>query len=213
MEELAQVIPRASLVLLFALTAVAVAPAQQQADRQPLRPGAEAPEFIATTLESVPLRLEQWQGKVVVLNFFITWYRDAADHLDMMEDLQDTYAREGMRLLSISLDEGERGVEQVRKLVREEELAHPVVVDSEQSIAGPYGVRALPAIFVIGRDGKIAYYHEGYTEGDERRLSKAIAGALGVECATAEADEDEASETEAEQTEEPVCDCFRREEE
>lgn len=201
--------PRACLVTLVVLIAATLCPAQQDAGVQPLQPGAGAPDFTAATLEGIPHRLAQWEGKVVVLNFFITWYRDAADHLDMMEDLQDTYSQDGMRLLSISLDEGDRGLQQVRDLVREKQVAHPVVVDSEQNIARPYGVRALPAIFIIGRDGKIAYYHEGYTEGDERRLSKAIAAALGVECATAEPEEAEAAAAEPEEPEEPVCHCFR----
>lgn len=203
---------RAALLTLTVLITAPLAVAQDQPQRQPLQPGVEAPDFTATTLEGVPIRLDQWEGKVVVLNFFITWYRDAADHLDMMEDLQTLYSRDGMRLLSISLDEGERGTEQVGQLVREKEIAHPVVIDSDQKIAGLYGVRALPAIFVIGRDGRIAYYHEGYTEGDERRISKAVAAALGVECATPEQD-GSAQTAEAEEPEEPVCDCFRREEE
>jgi len=205
------VISRAALLTSAVLIAATLAVAQQEAERQPLQPGVAAPDFTATTLEGVPLRLEQWDGKVVVLNYFITWYRDAADHLDMMEDLQTTYSRDGMRLLSISLDEGAKGLEQVRELVREKEIAHPIVVDSKQKIAEVYGVRALPAIFVIGRDGKVAYYHEGYTEGDERRLSTAVAAALGVECLSPEPEQGEQA-VEAEEPEEPVCDCFRQDE-
>jgi peroxiredoxin len=200
-----------SIVILLVGT-VTIAVAQDEA-RQPLQPGVVAPDFTATTLEGVPMRLAQWQGKVVVLNFFITWYRDAAEHLDMMEDLQTTYSAEGMRLLSISLDEGERGAEQVGELVREKEIAHPVVVDAEQNTAELYGVRALPAIFVIGRDGEIAYYHEGYTEGDDRRLARAVAAALGVEAPAEDpADEPEqgAEVAETDEVEEPVCKCFRR---
>ncbi len=204
-------IPRACLLTLVLLIAATTAPAQDDAGRQPLQPGAEAPDFTATTLEGVPLRLEQWQGKVVVLNFFITWYRDAADHLDMMEELQDTYSQAGMRLLSISLDEGSRGRDQVTELVREKQVAHPVVLDPELAIAQLYGVRALPAIFVIGRDGKVAYYNEGYSEGDELRLSRAIAAALGVECAVPEP---EAAQTVEPETQEPeqICHCFRQKE-
>lgn len=204
-------IPRACVLMLTVLIVVAAAPAQQDNEvRRPLQPGAQAPDFTATTLEGVPLRLEQWQGKVVVLNFFITWYRDAADHLDMMEELQDAYSQAGMRLLSISLDEGTRGREQVADLVREKLIAHPVVLDPELQIAQLYGVRALPAIFVIGRDGKIAYYNEGYTEGDDLRLSREIAAALGVECATPDPEETQAAAPEAREPEEPICHCFRQ---
>lgn len=207
---------RAALLTSVVLIAATLAVAQQETERQPLEPGAEAPGFTATTLEGVPIRLEQWDGKVVVLNYFITWYRDAADHLDMMEDLQTMYSRDGMRLLSISLDEGEKGLEQVRELVREKQVAHPIMVDAKQKIAAAYGVRALPAIFVIGRDGKVAYYHEGYTEGDELRLSRAVAAALGVECPTPEPEEETtqpAGTGETEEPEGPICDCFRQDEE
>ncbi len=184
--------------------------AQETQDRPaPLAPGTEAPDFTAVTLEDVPISLSQWDDRVVVLNYFITWYRDAAEHLSMMEDLQDTYSEQGMRLLSISLDEGERAEEQVSDLVRQQQIAHPVVRDAEQKIAGRYGVRALPAIFIIDRNGKIAHYHEGYTEGDERRLSEAVAAALGVEAAPEDTEEEQAEVSE--EPEKPVCHCFRRE--
>lgn len=205
-------IPRACLLMLVLLIAATIAPAQDDAGRQPLQPGAQAPDFTATTLEGVPLRLEQWQGKVVVLNFFITWYRDAADHLDMMEELQDTYSQAGMRLLSISLDDGSQGRDQVTELVREEQVAHPVVLDPDLAIAQLYGVRALPAIFVIGRDSKVAYYNEGYSEGDELRLSRAIAAALGVECAAPEPEETPATTEAAPEEPEQICHCFRQKE-
>lgn len=185
---------------------------------QPLSPGTEAPDFTASTLEGVPISLSQWEGRVVVLNYLITWYRDAGEHLGMMESLQDAYAAQGMRLLSISLDEGERAMNEVAQLVRDQGIAHPVVRDPEQKTAGLYGVRALPAIFIIDRAGKIAHYHEGYTEGDERRLSQAIAAALEIEppAEPEEAPEPEAVEEEPEEVEEerePVCNCFRQKEE
>ena len=167
---------RLCLLTLIVAIAVTSARAQETTTPGPLQPGAQAPDFTATTLEGVPMRLDQWQGKVIVLNFFITWYRDAADHLQMMETLQDAYAQAGMRLLSVSLDEGERGSEQ---------------------------------------DGRIAYYQEGFTEGDEQRLSSAIAMTLGVECLTPAASEtgaEPAAEAEQEAPEEPICHCFRQKE-
>lgn len=197
--------------LIALLCLLTVAAAQEEDVPEPLSPGTEAPTFTATTLEDATIDLSEWHGRVAVLNYFITWYRDAGRHLSMMEELADRYSGEGMRLVSISLDEGPRGAEDVRRLVREQELAHPVVLDPEQEICGLYHVRALPAIFVIGRDGKIAYYHEGYAEGDARRLEKAITAALGVELPEPEEEQEQAeAEDEPEEPEEPVCHCFRR---
>lgn len=202
---------RLCLLITLACVVATAACAQEAAEQQPLTPGSEAPEFTASTLEGVPISLSQWEGRVVALNFFITWYRDAGAHLRMMEDLQVSYAEHGMRLLSISLDEGERAMNEVGELVRRHEIAHPVVRDPQQQLAGQYGVRALPAIFIIDQNGKIAHYHEGFTEGDELRLSQALASSLNVEpvqvapveSATVETQED------ADQPQEPVCTCFR----
>ncbi len=204
-----------ALVVLLVITVPALHADEEV--RQPLKPGVVAPDFTATTLDGVTLRLADWRGKVVVLNYFITWYRDAAKHLKMMEDLNTAFSERGMRLVSISLDEGSSGLDEVRTLIREEGIAHPVIVDPEQHIAAAYGVRALPAIFVIGRDGIIVYYHEGYTEGDEERLGEVIAAALNIEGEQAEAAAASETETETaaatEESEEPVCKCFRRSEE
>lgn len=225
----------ALLVALTLILALAPACAQTGATRTPLTAGTIAPDFTAPTLEGTTVSLADMTGWVVVLNFFITWYRDAAEHLHMMEDLNSTYAQQGLRLVSVSLDAGERGLEDVRTLVRAEGIAHPIVSDPQQVVAALYGVRALPAIFIIGRDGVVAHYHEGYTEGDAERLGALIAAALAVEpapaaVATAEPAEPTAPAEpaaqaqpqpepvpaaepapQAAQTREPICRCFRRE--
>jgi cytochrome c biogenesis protein CcmG/thiol:disulfide interchange protein DsbE len=205
--------------------------AQTGATRIPLTAGTVAPDFTASTLEGATISLAEMRGKVVVLNFFITWYRDAAEHLHIMEDLNTRFAEQGMRLVSISLDSGERGLADVRALLRDEEIAHPVISDPQQVVAALYGVRALPAIFIIGRDGVIAHYHEGYTEGDAERLGALIAAALAVEptpVATATTEPPVETEVAVEPTTlpeaaagleptseavavpEPICKCFRQ---
>jgi len=232
---------RVPALLLATMLMLTLSPAWAQTGetRVPLTAGTVAPDFIATTLEAATVSLAEMHGKAVVLNFFITWYRDAAEHLHMMEDLNSAFGEQGMRLVSVSLDAGERGLEDVRTLIRDEEIAHPIVSDPQQVVAALYGVRALPAIFIIGRDGVIAHYHEGYTEGDDERLGALIAAALAAESppetvvaagAPAEgtapteptAGVEPAAEPEptpaaqpstgVEEPSEPVCKCFRREE-
>lgn len=229
---------RTVAVLLAFLLILTLAPARAQtgATRVPLTAGTVAPDFTAPTLEGTTVCLAEMTGRVVVLNFFITWYRDAAEHLHMMEDLNSAFGEQGMRLVSVSLDAGERGLEDVHALIRDEEIAHPVVSDPQQVVAALYGVRALPAIFIIGRDGVIAHYHEGYTEGDDERLGAIIAAALAAEPSPQTMPSGEAPATDAPAAEpaagaepaaepepapaaqpatgapapgEPICQCFR----
>lgn len=202
---------RVLAVVSLLLTAAALAapddPATPLPDK-PLEIGVKAPAFTATTLEGTELGLETWRGHVVVLNYFITWYRDAARHLSVMETLATKYAPQGLRLLSISLDEGQGGPGATQAFISGHNIAHPVATDPQQQIAGQYGVRALPAIFVIDREGKIAGYHEGYMEGDDAKIEQMIVAALG-----ASATDDQSAEVTTEEApadEEPVCKCFKQ---
>lgn len=200
-----------SRIIAALIVACLTAPAwaqDQPAVPQPLAPGADAPNFTAQTLEGAEISLTEWADHVVVLNFFVTWYRQAGTHLKIIEDLASKYGEDGLRAVSVSLDD-EDALQEVRELVAGHELAHPVVFDPEQKIARLYGVRALPATFVIGADGKVGHYQEGYTEGDDERLEEAVASAMGVEAEPSEQEEAQA-EPAPEEPEEPICKCFRR---
>ena len=194
----------AGLLLIF----VALPAPAQEPPEEPLPVGATAPDFSVATLEGNQVSLSGWRGHVVVLNYFITWYRDAARHLGVMESLATKYSPQGLRLLSISLDEGQSGRDATAAFITERNIAHPVVADPDQAIASRYGVRALPAIFIIDAQGRIARYHEGYMEGDETwiesMISEVLAAAPAGETATAP------EETPADQ--EPVCHCFKQQE-
>jgi len=201
--------------LLAAVLALAVlclpGPRADDLPEDPLPVGARAPDFTIPTLEGGEVKLSSWQGHVVVLNYFITWYRDAARHLGLMEQLATRYSPRGVRMLSISLDEGDVGRDATRTFVAEHEIAHAVAADPQQQVSGTYGVRALPAIFVIGADGKIAAYHEGYMEGDDERIESIIVSALDTQ--TSEVSGTETGEEEDAGDEEPVCNCFKQKDE
>jgi len=134
---------RAVAVILALLVVGPAAWTQDEAVRQPLAPGVAAPDFTANTLDGATIKLTDWRGKVVLLNFFVTWYRDAAQHLKMLEDLSTAFSEQGMRLVSISLDEGQVGLDAVRAVIADQGIAHPVIMDPAQQIAAPYGVRIL----------------------------------------------------------------------
>lgn len=201
---------RTPLLFGFALLCCTVLPMAWADDSPegPLPCGTLAPDFAITTLEGSEIRLSTWRGHVVAINFFITWYRDAARHLSILEALSTKYSPQGLRLISISLDEGQGGPETTRAFIAATNIAHPVAADPQQQVAAAYGVRALPAIFIIGKDGKIQAYHEGYMEGDDEKIEGLISAAL-----TAGAPAESQAETTGDEepgSEEPVCHCFKQ---
>lgn len=198
-----------SLLLTAAVLTAADDPATPLPDK-PLEIGVKAPAFTITTLDGNEMGLEAWRGHVVVLNYFITWYRDAARHLDVMETLATKHGPQGLRLLSISLDEGQGGPGATQAFIGGHNIAHPVATDPQQQVAGQYGVRALPAIFVIDREGKVVGYHEGYMEGDDAKIEQMIVAALGASGTDDQPAEGATDEAPAD--DEPVCKCFKQSE-
>ena len=209
--------PLALAACMLMLVSAPAALAQETAEA-PLTVGVVAPHFDINTLEGTPVKLSDWYGRVVVLNFFMTSYKGTAEHLQVTEGLATKYATAGLKVLSISLQPGETGPATTKSFVDEHEIAHPVAADPDQKIARIYGVYVpLPAIFVIGRDGKIVSYQEGSTEGAATKLEQAIANALGtaVPAGTETTEEQPPPEETAEGApeEEPVCHCFKEKEE
>jgi len=210
------------LALLISTSVLGAAPAvfcQVIADK-PLAVGTVAPDFAANTLEGTPLKLSDWRSQVVVLNFFMPSYTGMSEHLRKLEALATKYAEGGLKTLSISLQPGDTGPGITQAFINYQDIAHPVVADPGQAIARVYGITVpLPALFVIGRDGKIAFYQESPAPGDYAKLEQATADALGCPVQPTTASTEETTEAGTQETtvetaegtsdQEPVCKCFK----
>jgi peroxiredoxin len=137
--------------------------------------GDPAPPLSAKTFEDKPLKLEDFRGKYVLLDFWATWCTPC---LAEMPDLKGVYQEfskdERFVMIGLSLDEE---IDAPRKLVKERHIPWVQVFlgsGSESPVARDYGVEAIPATFLIGPDGKlIAKGLRG------EQIREAVARALG----------------------------------
>lgn len=108
------------------------------------------------TLDGKSLSLDDYQGKVVLLNFWATWCGPCLGELPNVKANYDKYHSQGFDIVGISLDEEEA---ELREFVEKRELPWPQIFDgmfSEVGDAHTYGVEAIPFTLLIGKDGKIA---------------------------------------------------------
>ena len=139
--------------------------------------GRTPPAIEGRDLSGKAIDLEEYRGKVVLLEFWATWCVPCIAQLPHMKRLYDEYRHQGYEIIGISLDEN---AETVKTFVDKHQI--PWRQLSDQSAyrgvnARKYNVSAIPASFLIGRDGKIVYADEpigGFEPVIRRLLAKPV---------------------------------------
>jgi peroxiredoxin/YHS domain-containing protein len=126
-----------------------------------------APPFALKDLAGKPISNESLKGKVVLLDFWATWCAPCLKAMPELQALHRKYADRGFAVVGISIDEG--GPAKVRKFVSSKKITYPIALDSEKAPAWEsYRVKAVPAAFLIDRDGQIVAQWRGIpTDGGE----------------------------------------------
>jgi cytochrome c biogenesis protein CcmG, thiol:disulfide interchange protein DsbE len=119
-----------------------------------LEVGSTAPDFKAVELPGGrPATIENYRGKVVLLNIWATWCPPCKVEMPSMERLHKKLAGTDFQLVAVSVDEEDSSV--VNKFVQEYGLTFPVLHDQDGSIRQIYQTTGVPESFVIDRDGVI----------------------------------------------------------
>jgi peroxiredoxin len=119
--------------------------------------------------------------KVVLIAFWATWCEPCKRKTVQHQELFDRYAEKGLVVLAVSMDEPETQ-SQVRIFARQRRLTFPVLLDTESQAVQLFNPRrTAPFSLLIGRNGRIAWEHEGWVAGDERTLEDEVVRALGLQ--------------------------------
>lgn len=117
-----------------------------------------APNFTLKALDGAPLRLSDFRGKVILLDFWATWCAPCQEEIPRFVEWQRRYGEGGLQVIGLSMDDGPKPVQ---KFSREFGMNYPVALGT-QAVASQYGgIFGLPVNIVIGRDGKIKAKHLG----------------------------------------------------
>ncbi len=112
----------------------------------------EAPAFSLTTLDGKELRLKDFRGKLVLLNFWATFCAPCRAEMPSMERLWQRFKHRGLVIIAINVDRG--GRERVKRFVEETGVTFPVVLDPQGKVRRNYEIFALPTSYIIGQDGR-----------------------------------------------------------
>ena len=117
--------------------------------------GREAPDFVLESARDTSqlVRLSDFRGQTVVLNFWSTWCPPCSKEMPLLQAVFDARSEAGdLVVLSVDFKEG---AEPVMEFTAEFGITFPVVLDRSGSVAERYGLRGLPWTFFIDADGVI----------------------------------------------------------
>ena len=138
----------------------------------------EPRDFSVPTLDGGRVRLADFRGKAVLLNFWATWCPPCVTELPALERLHQRHLAQGFSVLAVSLDTV--GVAAVAAFVRERGLTFPVGLDPAWDVARAYGVRALPTTALLDRQGRTVGTAVGPREWDGPDGAGLVAALLAV---------------------------------
>ncbi len=156
------------IVLMAMLLCCATLAAAQQ-----LKPwsGGVTPPLALQDVDGRMHRLEDYRGKVVLVNFWATWCEPCREEMPSMNKLRAALAGQPFEVLAVNLAESEP---RIRRFMEQLPLDFPVLMDRDSAVAKSWRARVLPISFLVGPDGKIRYSVVGEVDWTQERVRGAI---------------------------------------
>lgn len=123
-----------------------------------------APDFTLASAAGENLRLEDYRGQVVMLNFWASWCGPCRQEMPLMNEIHDEYQHLGFTVLAVNVDENVADAERFLNAVP---VDFPILYDRGGKVSELYQVDAMPTTVMIDRDGQRRFLHRGYQSGYE----------------------------------------------
>jgi thiol-disulfide isomerase/thioredoxin len=115
--------------------------------------GQTAPDFSLASLDGKTLKLSDFRGKAVLLNFWATWCEPCKIEMPWFVELQKKYGPQGLQIVGVAMDDS--GNKEIADFAKKMNVNYPIVIGKE-SVGDQYGgIPYLPSTFYIDRDGKV----------------------------------------------------------
>ncbi|MCX6623256.1 MAG: TlpA disulfide reductase family protein [Acidobacteria bacterium] len=125
----------------------------------PRRGGKAAPDFSLRDVHGKTVKLSDYRGKVVVLNFWATWCGPCKVEIPWFMEFEQRYKDRGFAVLGVAMDD--EGWTVVKPYIEAERVNYRVVVGNDEVSTKYGGVDSLPTTMIVDRQGQIAATHIG----------------------------------------------------
>ena len=134
------------------------------------KPGIPAPGFTLQSIEGKSVNLEDFRGKVVLLDFWATWCGPCRMTTPILKKLNEKLKGRDFAILSISVDETRSDVP---PFIKKENIPYTILY-ADDAVQMNYRIRAIPTFFLIDKKGMVAEKYEGFNPAFEQTWENEI---------------------------------------
>lgn len=145
--------------MLFLLVCAPLA-AQKPGDSLVAR-GDTAPGFTLKNLAGDSVRLADYAGHPVLIDFWASWCPPCQEETPLIVAAWDAHHDSGFVVLAVNGRDQETSMRQVRRFVKEFAMPFPVLLDEKGKVRKQYALRTLPTLVFVGSDGVIRAVEDG----------------------------------------------------
>jgi peroxiredoxin len=126
--------------------------------------GKKAPNFTLKDIQGNEATLTDFEGKVVLIDFWATWCGPCVKAMPHMQSLYEIYKEKDVIILGIN--SGERK-DKVEPFLKEHKITYRILLDQRSEVIRKYGVRGIPTFFIIDKKGIIRYSYTGMPSNEQ----------------------------------------------
>jgi len=130
-----------------------------------------APDFALKSDNGENLRLSEFRGEVVMINFWASWCGPCRQEMPLLDELYAQYQPMGFTILGVNVEEDSS---KARKMLGDAPVNFPVLFDNDSEVSKLYNVVAMPSTVLVDRNGNVRYLHQGYKPGYEEAYQQQV---------------------------------------
>ncbi len=129
----------------------------QVVERTPSKLG---PDFTAKAFTGEDVTLSDLRGKIVIIDFWATWCGPCRRTMPLLDKFYKEQGGDDVHVYGVNVWE-RRGTGGVKPFIDKQGYTFPILM-ADNEVAQRYGVSGIPTMFVIDKEGRVAYKHVGY---------------------------------------------------
>jgi len=135
--------------------------------------GKEAPLFTGYSASGDTIKLSDFSGKVIILDFWASWCGPCKEEFPFLIDLYNKYSEKDFSVLAVNVDENSSSMNKFLSGINKD-VPFKIISDRKSKIPELYNLDAMPSSFVIDKKGVVRYAHTGFTKSDKEKFINEI---------------------------------------
>ncbi len=135
--------------------------------------GEKAPNFSGKSFSETEINFEDFEGKVIILDFWASWCSPCRKEMPFLIELHEKYKSKNFEIIAINIDEKESKAKKFLKKL-DTQPSFPIIWDKESKIPPKYNLETMPTTYLIDPKSNIRFIHKGFKDSYKEDFHKEI---------------------------------------